>query len=170
MPEPRLFGPLMYITAEAIGQPGQRRFRLRAMNEETETATLWLEKEQLAALGDAIENVLKDADFRYLPGPMDDSSNIPVFPLKTTIDIRLATLSMGIDSEERRVVLIAADGPDDAPDTNSVTMNFDYQRSYELRRTIIAVIAAGRPACPLCTAPMDPAGHVCVRTNGHQPH
>lgn len=170
MPEPRLFGPLDYITAEAIGQPGQRRFRLRAMNEKGETATLWLEKEQLAALGDAIENVLKDADFRYLPGPPDDPSTVPVFPLKTTVELRLAQLSMGIDAEGRRVVLIGADGPDASADTSAVTMNFDYARSYELRRTIISVLAAGRPACPLCTAPMDPAGHVCVRTNGHQPH
>ncbi len=170
MPEPRLFGPLDYITAEAIGQPGQRRFRLRAMNTNGETATLWLEKEQLAALGDAIENVLKDADFRYLPGPLDDDSRPPVFPLKTTIDLRLAQLSMGIDAQERRVVLIGADGPEDTPGTSGVTMNFDYQRSYELRQTIVTVLAAGRPPCPLCTAPMDPAGHVCVRTNGHQPH
>ncbi|MEX2081654.1 MAG: DUF3090 family protein, partial [Dehalococcoidia bacterium] len=29
------------------------------------------------------------------------------------------------------------------------------------------VVAAGRPPCPLCTAPLDPAGHVCVKRNGH---
>ena len=134
------------------------------------TATLWLEKEQLIALGDAIENVLRDEDFRYVPSPLDDAPEPPVFPLNTTYDFRLAQLSMGVDREDRRVVLIASDGPDDADDTTGLTMNFDYARAYELRRVITAVVAAGRPPCPLCTAPMDPSGHVCVRTNGHQPH
>ncbi len=170
MPEPRQFGSLAYITAEAIGQPGQRRFRLRAMNDQDETATLWLEKEQLAALGDAIDNVLKDEDFRYIPAPLDDAGDVPVFPLNTSIDFRLAQLSMGIDRDDRRVVLIAADGPDEASETTTITMSFDYGRAYELRRVISTVIAAGRPPCPLCTAPMDPSGHVCVRTNGHNPH
>lgn len=170
MPEPRAFGPLVYLTAEAIGQPGQRRFRLRAMNEDHATATLWLEKEQLTALGDAIENVLKDEDFRHLPRPLDDAPEPPVFPLNTTYDFRLAQLSMGIDRDSRRVVLIVADGPDEAADTNALTMSFDYASAAELRTVIATVVAAGRPPCPLCTAPMDPSGHVCVRTNGHKPH
>ena len=42
-------------------------------------------------------------------------------------------------------------------------------RGYELRRQIADVVAAGRPPCPLCGAPMDPAGHVCPRSNGHHP-
>ena len=29
------------------------------------------------------------------------------------------------------------------------------------------VIAAGRPPCPLCGQPLDPAGHVCPRHNGY---
>jgi uncharacterized repeat protein (TIGR03847 family) len=31
-----------------------------------------------------------------------------------------------------------------------------------------AVVAAGRPACPLCTQPLDPQGHVCPRQNGYR--
>ncbi|HVQ24855.1 MAG TPA: DUF3090 family protein, partial [Planctomycetota bacterium] len=26
---------------------------------------------------------------------------------------------------------------------------------------------AGRPTCPMCGEPKDPAGHVCPRSNGH---
>ena len=29
------------------------------------------------------------------------------------------------------------------------------------------VVAAGRPPCPLCGLPLDPAGHVCPRQNGY---
>jgi Protein of unknown function (DUF3090) len=31
------------------------------------------------------------------------------------------------------------------------------------------VAARGRPLCPLCELPMDPAGHVCPAHNGHRP-
>ena len=30
------------------------------------------------------------------------------------------------------------------------------------------VVAAGRPSCPLCSLPLDPAGHVCPRQNGYR--
>ena len=31
------------------------------------------------------------------------------------------------------------------------------------------LVEAGRPPCPLCSLPLDPAGHDCPRTNGHRP-
>ncbi len=170
MPGTRDLGPLIHISAEAIGQPGQRRFRLRAMNEEGETASLWLEKEQLAALGEGIDSVLNDEGYAYQRLPLDDTGPEPVLPLDALVELQLAQLSMGVNTEARRIVLIAADGPAGAEETHGVTMEFDYRRGFELRRQIRDVVAAGRPPCPLCTAPMDPAGHVCVRTNGHHPH
>ena len=170
MPEPRQFGPLIFIAAEAIGIPGQRRFRLKAMNLDGESAFLWLEKEQVAALGEAIENVLTAEDYEYQPMPHDDAEQEPVFPLNATIDFRLGQLSMGVDRENHQVVLIASDGQDADEDGQSLNMTFDYRLGHELRRQIIEVVSAGRPPCPLCTAPMDATGHVCVRTNGHNPH
>lgn len=171
MADARDFGELIYISAEAIGQPGQRRFRLRAMNERSELATLWLEKEQLIALGDAIEAVLKDEGFEYQRAPLDDRGQEPVLPLDAIIDVQIAQLSMGLNRDARRVVLIAGDSadPDQAGGT-LLQMEFDYRTGYELRTRISEVVAAGRPPCPLCTGPMDPAGHVCVKTNGHHPH
>lgn len=170
MPEPREFGPLAHIRPEAIGQPGQRRFRLIAMNDVGESAFLWLEKEQLIALAEAIENVLTAEGYEHQVHPMGDLPEEPVYPLNPTIEVRLTQLSMGVNRETRAVVLICADGPSEEDDTTAVTMNFDYRRAFDLRRMITEVVAAGRPPCPLCTAPMDPSGHVCVRTNGHNPH
>jgi uncharacterized repeat protein (TIGR03847 family) len=171
MADARDLGPLLYISAESLGQPGQRRFRLRAMNEQSESATLWLEKEQLIALGEALETVLKDEGYEYQRLPLDDREPDPVLPLDALVEMRLAQLSMGLNRETRRIVLMAGDtqDPDDRSAT-SITMEFDYRRAYELRGQISEVVAAGRPPCPLCTGPMDPAGHVCVKTNGHHPH
>jgi uncharacterized repeat protein (TIGR03847 family) len=169
MADTREFGTLIYISSEAIGQPGQRRFRLRVINEDGDSASLWLEKEQLTALGEAIASVLENEGYRYERMPLDDAEVEPVFPLNAGIDFRLAQLSMGVNTEARAIILIAADGPE-SDDTTTLTMEFDFRRGHELSREIADVVAAGRPPCPLCTAPMDPAGHVCVRTNGHKPH
>jgi uncharacterized repeat protein (TIGR03847 family) len=39
-------------------------------------------------------------------------------------------------------------------------------RAFALRAR--RVVAAGRPPCPLCGNPLDPAGHICPRHNGHR--
>lgn len=31
-----------------------------------------------------------------------------------------------------------------------------------------ALVAAGRAACPLCSQPLDPSGHICPRQNGYR--
>ncbi len=164
------FGGLIHVAAEAIGEPGQRRFRLRAMNASGDTAAIWLEKEQLSALGEAIGKVLQDEDYRYSPVPLDDQEPAPVFPLSAAADFRAAQLSLGTNSAEKRLVLIATESADASDPGEVVSMQIDWRRSYELRRQITDVVAAGRKPCPLCGGPMDPSGHVCVRSNGHQPH
>ncbi len=170
MAEVRDFGTLEYIAAEAIGRPGQRRFRLQVINERGDSGSLWLEKEQLAALGEALESVLKDEHYRHQPAPLDDLTARPVFPLDADLEFRVVQLSMGVNHEHRRVVLVTGNSqdPDDSEAVN-LQFEFDYPRGFELRRQISDVVSAGRPKCPLCTAPMNPEGHVCVRSNGHHP-
>ena len=159
------------IVAESRGQPGQRRFRLQAINDEGDSAAIWLEKEQLSAVGDAIETVLKDEGYEYQRHPLDDLEEAPVFPWKAGIEMQAGQLSMGVNRETQRIVLIGAEQPVEDTEPDSVTFEFDFRRGHELRRQIGDVVAAGRQPCPLCTAPMDPvAGHVCVKTNGHRPH
>ena len=169
MGETRELGSVIHVSAEAVGQPGQRRFRLRAISEEGDTASLWLEKEQLVALGEAIENVLKQEGYEYQRLPLDDAEPEPVFPLSAQIDFQLLQLSMGVNRDTQRIVLIGADAGPDESDVTSVTLEVDYRRGYELRRQIADVVAAGRPPCPLCGAPIDPTGHICPRSNGHHP-
>jgi hypothetical protein len=90
MSDTREFGPLAHISAEAIGQPGQRRFRLRALSEEGDSASLWLEKEQLVALGEAIENVLKQEGYTYrrLPSMTPSRRRSSRCPRKSTSSSR----------------------------------------------------------------------------------
>ena len=107
MADARPFGPLIHLSAESVGQPGARRFRVIAMKEDGESAFLWLEKEQLTALGDAIESVLKDQAADVRPRPMDDREEAPVYPLRGTIEWPIGQLSLGLNEAKRTMVLMA---------------------------------------------------------------
>ncbi|MBI5949795.1 MAG: DUF3090 family protein [Chloroflexi bacterium] len=167
MAELRELGPVHHISPEAIGQPGQRRFRLRALTRGGDSTSLWLEKEQLSALGDAIETVLNAEEYRYLRPPLDDVEPAPSFPLSADYDFRIAQLSMGLNREKQRVVLMAAETANPDEPGTAISVEFDYRQAHELRDEITRVVASGRPPCPLCGGPLDPQGHVCPRTNGH---
>lgn len=163
-------GPIVAVEAEAVGVPGQRRFRIRAMNDNAIIATLWLEKEQLIAVGEAIETTLREEAYTFRPLALDDDERPAVLPLSLGNELRALQLSLGLNRESSRIVIIGSDGPSDGDETASVSFEVDYYRAHLLREQITQVVSAGRPLCPLCTAPMDPSGHVCVRTNGHNPH
>jgi uncharacterized repeat protein (TIGR03847 family) len=166
MAEEHDLGDLVHISAEAVGRPGQRRFRLRVMNGRAESASLWMEKAQLDALGDTIETVLQDEQFTYDPPPLDDRD--PGFS-EGGIELRVGRMSLGLDRDDQRIIIFASDGPTDEQSSLKVDVAFSFRRAWELRRQIAEVVAAGRPPCPLCGGPLDPEGHVCVRTNGYHP-
>lgn len=163
------FGALLLVSGEAIGQPGQRRFRLCMLGEQ-QSAACWMEKEQLAALGEAIDQALREQGYTYAPLPMDDQPPAPVFPLNADIEFRTGRLTIGLDPTAQLIMVTAGDAGDpDDPESVEVRGTFDYAKGYELSQEIREVVAAGRQPCPLCSAPMDPGGHVCVKRNGHHP-
>jgi uncharacterized repeat protein (TIGR03847 family) len=166
MPDPRPFGELLHVSAEAVGQPGSRRFRIVAMNVDGESVFLWLEKEQLIALGDALETVLGDESPGTRPRALDDRPEPPVFPLYPTTEWRIGQLSMGINRGEATIVLNATEAGENAAESAALQLSFSYQAGAELRQVITVVVASGRPPCPLCGAPLDSA-HICPRKNGH---
>ena len=44
------------------------------------------------------------------------------------------------------------------------------QQARAFARRAVALVAAGRPACPFCGRPIDPQGHICPRANGYRRH
>jgi uncharacterized repeat protein (TIGR03847 family) len=58
-----------------------------------------------------------------------------------------------------------ADDDDEGPDTLRVRMSAEDARGFV--NGALALVAAGRLPCPLCGQPLDPAGHICPRRNGH---
>lgn len=164
-------GPLRAIFADAIGVPGQRRFRLQLIAAGGESAQIWIEKAQAAALSEAIRTVLAGEGYRYQPLAPDDIEPPPVMPLQPDVemDVRAGQLSLGLNREAEMLILVCIE-PDESGESAEATLTagVDYRRAYELGQQIAALVAAGRPTCPLCTAPIDPEGHVCPRRNGHR--
>ena len=160
------FGPVQHLSADAVGQPGQRRFRLRTISEGGSYAFVWMEKEQLAAIGEAIATTLEHAGADLDPtGPEEPEA---VYPLQANLDldVRAGRLSLGLNEETRRIVIVAAEAPAEG-EGEAISLDFGFEEARRLRAQITEVVAAGRAPCQFCGAPIDPGGHVCPRSNGH---
>ena len=165
------------LRAEAIGEPGQRRFRLMAVVD-GETYVVWMEKQQLQALGMALEQMLEQlAD----NGPDLEATGAPVpFDTETRRQFRAGRMELGYDERRDRLVIVAHDineGDEDEEDDEigrepaqpSFGCRLTRAQAREVSAEAAAVVAAGRPRCSMCGAPMGPEPHVCPQQNGHFP-
>lgn len=167
MPDSRHdYGPVNRLQAEAFGAPGQRTFRVLVANE-VEAASLWLEKEQLAALGRAIETQLRRLRAlraeRHAGAP--DANR--AYTGEPTLEFKIGQLALGFDEREAVFLLLAYTMEDEEPDRPTFSCQATPQQFRALAEEIARVVAAGRPTCPLCGLPIDPTGHICARANGH---
>jgi len=177
-----VFGPAARLQAESIGEPGQRTFRLLVESDDGRAAALRLEKEQLQALGLAVEQLLAELQGRLASAtrPVRQAPS-ETFPTSPTVDFRVGRLALGQDESELesgpRYVLLAyeveaipADDQEEPTQPPTFACRATREQLRALSRSIADVVAAGRPRCPLCGEPMQRAGesHGCVRTNGHR--
>ncbi len=158
------FGEATWIAADAIGRPGQRRFRL-VVHSQPETAWLWCEKEQLTALSIATEQVI----FQFGDTISRDweGSPAPDNPPSPTVEFVVGRLALGFDQEQSVFALLVYDREvedEDAPAT--LVCRVSKTQLKALADQIVELAAAGRPRCPLCGAPVNPEGHTCPRSNG----
>lgn len=164
------------VKVEAIGEPGSRRFRMLAIVDGT-TSILWMEKQQLQALGMALSQLLEQ-----LPdvGPLLDTSDYPIeFDTSTRRQFRVGRMELGYDEQSDRLIVVAHDinGDDDDEDDDdeenlgapSFACRLTRAQGTEISADSAAVVSAGRPRCPMCGVPMGPGIHVCAQQNGHLP-
>lgn len=164
------FGSVSGLEAEAIGEPGRRTFRLRVRSGRR-TASLWLEKEQVQALGVALMRLLvRVGKAEKLPAPGASPSPLSPFPEQPTLDLKVGRLGLGYQRSEERVLLFAY-GPEEESKEGeaAVVCRAGIDHCRDLIAAIEAILAAGRPICSLCLTPIDPEGHVCARHNGNRP-
>jgi len=167
------------FTAGTVGEPGQRTFFVQA-SEGAATVTLKVEKTQVAALAQYVAELLAD-----LP-PVDD------LELPTDDDLALVepavaewvvgTIGVAVDDGGDRLVVSFQelrpqdleqdeddddDPTDEDPDVGVATFSLSRAQAMGFVRRAAELVASGRPPCTLCGRPMDPTGHVCIKTNGH---
>lgn len=151
---------------EAIGEPGKRRFRLMTIVE-GETYIAWMEKQQIDALGRALEQVLDQVQ-----DPSEDvmfTANAVAFDLATRRQFRVGRMELGFDQERDSLVIIAHDIEAESDERPALTCRFSRAQAREISREAATVVAAGRPRCVLCGQPMDTGPHACPQQNGHLP-
>lgn len=189
MPRRRyLFDPPERFVAGTVGQPGDRTFFLQA-REGPRVVSVVIEKIQIAVLAERLGELIAELERRGVPqaavapvgvGPVgvgDDSAPLDE-PLNEAF--RAGSLTLGWDGEVEKVLVEARaqsedgeaidpdeddDDDEDGPDLLRVRISLAAARSFVTRAA--RVVAAGRPPCPLCGAPLDPQGHICPRHNGH---
>ena len=166
------FGRAESLEPEAIGEPGQRRFRLRVRSG-GEAASLWMEKEQLLQLSVAIRRLAAAAE-----SPGSPEGYVPEYAHAgdpVAVDFKIGDMRLRYDEATDVFTLEATDSrrdDDEGEDEGAeepTTVQFAFRRAAaeELAETATRIVSAGRPLCLFCHGPMDAAGHICPRSNGH---
>lgn len=168
------------FVAGTVGQPGNRTFYLQAVHDKRVISVV-LEKEQVAVLAERIGALLAEVNRRFGTPLPPEAEVDDLNPLITPVDaeFRVGTMGLGWDAEAQSVVVellavsdtaldasVILDDAEEGPDAVRVFLSPDSARKFAARST--RVISAGRAPCPLCDEPLDPEGHLCVRTNGYR--
>ena len=176
-----LFDRPTRFVAGTVGQPGDRTFYLQASDASGRTVSVALEKSQVQVLADRMAELLDEVSTRVGTVVPAEADVDDLDPLTAPVDeeFRVAAMGLAWDGESAAVVVeavAAGEEPidedailsdsDEGPDALRVTITPGAARAFVARAR--RVVAAGRPACPLCSLPLDPTGHVCPRQNGYR--
>jgi uncharacterized repeat protein (TIGR03847 family) len=162
------------VVVDAIGPPGSRTFYLQARSGRA-VISVSLEKTQVVALATRMDQLLSVIGSSSDPaaGDVDDA------PLdEPLVEVfRAGPMALSWDAEAESIVLEAqpaepgaefAELPDEAtegPDLMRVRLSPAAAR--DVVRRAAGVVMAGRPTCPFCGQPLDPAGHFCASREAH---
>jgi len=165
--------PCDHITADALGQPGQRVFYIQAFQDQR-TVSVIIEKTQLQSLAIGIEQFLSQISKQNpnLPEPSGDyiedgmRINPPVDPL-----FRVGEIGLGYDKDRDVVVIFVKELlAEEADPETAASIRFWCSREQlrKMARWGAEIVTRGRPMCPQCGQPMEPEGHFCAKKNGHK--
>jgi uncharacterized repeat protein (TIGR03847 family) len=177
------YDPPDRFVAGTVGQPGERTFYLQASAGPRITSVA-LEKVQVSRLAERLDELL-DEEFRRrgtgseAPGEApaglidDEPLDLPLLE-----EFRVGVIAMAWDRDDQRVVIeaqeetdspvepLADEVPEDGPGVLRVRITAAAARAFS--RRALQLVGQGRAPCPLCGLPLDAAGHICPRQNGHR--
>jgi len=160
-----------FFTAGAVGKPGERVFFLQA-RQTGRLVTLKCEKEQVRGLAEYLSGFLTKLGAPKGKVPTD----LDLLPFAEPTWI-VATLGVGYDEEHERIIVHAhelieeeEEGQRAGEESASASVRITREQAQAFVERAKELMKSGRPPCPVCSGPMDPAGHVCPRSNGHVVH
>src|SRR5512139_2956286 len=168
------------FVAGAVGQPGDRTFFLQARDGGRITSVA-LEKFQVTLLAERLEELL-DEVLRRSGGEASVPAATPTdlkdeAPLDAPVEeeFRVGTMGLAWDPEDEPVIIEAQEVTEDEsaeigeedPEIAVLRVRITAAQARAFAERALKIVAAGRPPCPLCGLPLDSAGHVCPRQNGH---
>ena len=160
-----------FFTAGAIGKPGERVFYIQA-RDAGRLVTLKCEKEQVRALAEYLTGLITKLGAPKGKVPADTD----LLPFAEPAWI-VATLGVGYDEEHVRVIVDAhelfeeeEEGQREGEEPASARVRITLEQAQAFVERAKELMKGSRPACPVCSGPMDPAGHICPRSNGHIVH
>ena len=169
-------GPVDRITADAIGEPGERTFYIQA-RAGTELVTVIVEKQQVQLLAASVLELLEETP------PPEASIDEPLMDLEQPVDPRwrAGRLSIGFDHDRDLFLLEVEEFRPDSEDLElddpramlpetapeSIRIWASPAQMLALSRHGAEVAARGRPTCQFCGNPIDAEGHTCPAMNGH---
>ena len=140
----------------ALGEPGDRLFLLE-VEAGGESIAYVLEKIQVAALAEEAQRLLRERGLIGTGLALDPGT----VHAETPVSFRVGGMQLALgDNDVGELVLMSTE--EDPPVRYELTI----AQLDAFAREALAVVAAGRPACPRCGLPMDPEGHNCPRSNG----
>ena len=166
--------PELFV-ADYTGRPGERTFFIQARGRAT--LTYLVEKQQVQLLAEKLREILllvDNQDTIISATPARD----PAFRLESPIEPEWRVGAIGLGYVEDSDEVVVSMGPvieeeelPAEPDEDRFDVRFLLNRA-QVRAFVLhtlAVVAEGRPLCQLCGLPMNPDGHNCPASNGHQP-
>ena len=155
---------VQFIRPEALGEPGQRRFRLLVVIN-GHTVIAWMEKEQVGRLGELLLDVLE----RLPDAPGEpDSAEASILPDENTADqFRAGRMELSYDEEDDRLIVVIHDIEAEEGTRPALSFRLTRAQTRAFSEEAEALVTAGRPTCPMCGRPMGPGPHVCEKQNGH---